>query len=302
VPTTLASRAEQNAWIEKAKAHGFIVNREKRETICIVNGKRTNIKFSRLDQNRGRFSLGSSYLKDVDAFVFIIEKHDDFFAIPQERMRELVRQTTRDSATNRPVFNINVKTKEYFPGSGKIGIAEYWRKWDFFKERIETLPELEEEFEGKEQKAARKLGSLSHSEIDHRLEKFRVPSGELVYAEDKPRPSGTNRYDRNAELSALMKAKANYTCQVCGSKSFEGKDGRDYVETHHVVPREKKGADSPNNIVVVCPTCHKKFDKGSVRTQVEVYRILRMKGLFSNFRLLADVGEISETIYQGIMS
>lgn len=53
----------------------------------------------------------------------------------------------------------------------------------------------------------------------------------------------------------------NYTCQVCGQRGFEQKSGRPYIETHHILALHKKEPHSlcSDNILVVCPNCHRKL-------------------------------------------
>ena len=53
----------------------------------------------------------------------------------------------------------------------------------------------------------------------------------------------------------------NYTCQICKQRGFEQKNGRPYIETHHILALHKKEPHSvcSDNILIVCPTCHRKL-------------------------------------------
>lgn len=42
-------------------------------------------------------------------------------------------------------------------------------------------------------------------------------------------------------------------CYFCGEV--------DVLEEHHIVPRRYNGSDKEDNIVTVCPTCHRKLEK-----------------------------------------
>lgn len=55
-------------------------------------------------------------------------------------------------------------------------------------------------------------------------------------------------------------ARANGHCQLCGCAApFKDKDGRPYLEVHHVTPIGALGAESPANLVALCPNCHRKI-------------------------------------------
>jgi len=68
-------------------------------------------------------------------------------------------------------------------------------------------------------------------------------------------------YARNSELSARLKMLYKDKCQICGSTFVIPGTERYYSENHHIVPLGKKGNDIDKNIIIVCPTCHKKFDR-----------------------------------------
>jgi len=65
-------------------------------------------------------------------------------------------------------------------------------------------------------------------------------------------------YKRNQKLIAKLKKKYNDRCQICND-TFEKKDGGFYSEAHHLIPLGEKGYDAEDNIVILCPTCHKKL-------------------------------------------
>ena len=52
------------------------------------------------------------------------------------------------------------------------------------------------------------------------------------------------------------KERDSYTCQICGST--------ENVEGHHVVDYSFGGASDSNNIVTLCPSCHRKVHKGLI--------------------------------------
>lgn len=40
----------------------------------------------------------------------------------------------------------------------------------------------------------------------------------------------------------------NYECAICGAN--------DYLEAHHIIPREKGGSDDYDNLILLCACCH----------------------------------------------
>jgi len=162
---------------------------------------------------------------------------------------------------------------------------------------IPTQEEVESEQYGRELKEIEKL-SEKPIDIETMLASYSKPG---LVTDDVPQKTIVNNYVRDPKLAALMKIKNHHHCQVCEKPTFESKDGNLYTESHHVMPRGKGGADDPKNILITCPTCHKKFDKGNEKTLIEVYRILKKKKLFSNFETLKKIGEISEKVYQEII-
>lgn len=58
---------------------------------------------------------------------------------------------------------------------------------------------------------------------------------------------------------AMVLSRDNHTCQICGGKHRDEK-----LETHHIVPRSRGGADTADNLIVLCHTCHAALHRGEV--------------------------------------
>jgi hypothetical protein len=71
------------------------------------------------------------------------------------------------------------------------------------------------------------------------------------------------RYKRNNKIIALIKLLRNFRCQICGI-SIVKKDGSKYIEAAHIIPKHKKGKESLDNIILLCPNHHKEFDLGKL--------------------------------------
>ena len=74
------------------------------------------------------------------------------------------------------------------------------------------------------------------------------------------RSQSTTTYVRDRYISDYAKQRANGVCQLCNTPApFVDRDGKPYLETHHVIWLSQGGADSIENTVALCPNCHRKM-------------------------------------------
>ena len=70
----------------------------------------------------------------------------------------------------------------------------------------------------------------------------------------------SNIYIRDAFVSEFAKRRANGRCQLCGEKApFNNREGTPYLECHHIEWISEGGSDTIENIVALCPNCHRKM-------------------------------------------
>lgn len=69
-------------------------------------------------------------------------------------------------------------------------------------------------------------------------------------------------YKRDNKTIAQIKILRDFQCQICG-KSILKKDGSKYIEAAHIQPKYLEGAETLNNILILCPNHHKEFDFGN---------------------------------------
>lgn len=55
----------------------------------------------------------------------------------------------------------------------------------------------------------------------------------------------------------LIFERANQRCEWCGDRT-------DHPEVHHIEPRSEGGSNHESNLIVLCPTCHRKADSGGI--------------------------------------
>lgn len=76
---------------------------------------------------------------------------------------------------------------------------------------------------------------------------------------------------RNQLLKKEAFERENYTCELCGTNStFKNKSGEEYFEGHHLIMynissqrKYKYSLDTSDNIICLCPTCHRKIHYGT---------------------------------------
>jgi 5-methylcytosine-specific restriction endonuclease McrA len=107
-----------------------------------------------------------------------------------------------------------------------------------------------------------RLGLITSQSWNH----WRVGSHSEVDEDDSPPnriPTTILRTVRDTALARLIKSQCRFLCQVCQTPLAKP-DGTLYVEAHHVRPlsRRHNGADTADNIIVLCPNHHALFDLG----------------------------------------
>lgn len=67
-------------------------------------------------------------------------------------------------------------------------------------------------------------------------------------------------FERGPYVAEYAKKVAEGICQLCGNPApFNSADGHPYLESHHVQWLSEGGEDSIENIIALCPNCHRKM-------------------------------------------
>ena len=70
----------------------------------------------------------------------------------------------------------------------------------------------------------------------------------------------TTTYIRDPYIAEYAKLRADGFCQLCGEKApFYTKNNKPYLEAHHLKWLSKGGIDTIDNVVALCPNCHRKM-------------------------------------------
>jgi 5-methylcytosine-specific restriction protein A len=104
-------------------------------------------------------------------------------------------------------------------------------------------------------------GSLSDEELYEKA-KQSTPTA----SSQSPRGSGSGSgrsYSRSAYVREYALREADGVCQGCGEEApFIAENGKPYLEVHHITRMSDGGADSPENVVALCPNCHRRVHEG----------------------------------------
>ncbi len=108
--------------------------------------------------------------------------------------------------------------------------------------------------------------SLTRGEIDE------LNARRPVTMEAGSGSSSSSTFQRSLQLAEHVRGLTGHKCVVgkgsCGS--FQGRDGKPYVEVHHIVPMANQddieiNLDRTQNMVPLCPTCHAALHRGSAQ-------------------------------------
>lgn len=87
----------------------------------------------------------------------------------------------------------------------------------------------------------------------------------LSLALSAPRTAGvrevvTHQAQRNPYVAELARRRAGGVCQLCKQEApFHDRSGTPFLETHHVEWISRGGEDTIENVVALCPNCHRKM-------------------------------------------
>lgn len=98
----------------------------------------------------------------------------------------------------------------------------------------------------------KQLTKLSNCELARRRDMNPV--------DKKPKTVESTVYYRDPYLKEIVKRIAEGKCQFCGNDApFIDKNGEPYLEEHHVKKLADGGTDTIDNVVAICPNCHRKM-------------------------------------------
>jgi 5-methylcytosine-specific restriction protein A len=77
-------------------------------------------------------------------------------------------------------------------------------------------------------------------------------------------------YVRDPEVRAWVRKQAKGICEGCRQPAPFEKDGKPFLEVHHIRHLAQEGSDRPSNAVALCPNCHRRCHHSSDRDEFTV--------------------------------
>lgn len=148
-----------------------------------------------------------------------------------------------------------------------------------------------------------KLNLPFEKEVDYEYQilNSEALSEEFIKKIPKQRNITSTSWQRNPQLAKSILMKNNYKCQFNSEhKSFISQaTNENYVEVHHLIPMEFQGEfhnnlDIPENIVTLCPNCHKQVHLGNSEAKKEILEslLLEKSKELSNIGIEIDFNEL----------
>lgn len=77
------------------------------------------------------------------------------------------------------------------------------------------------------------------------------------------------QHNRSEVVKEFARRSANGICQGCEEPApFETEGGRRFLEVHHLKMLGDEGADHPDNVIAICPNCHREVHEGKYGGQL----------------------------------
>lgn len=170
------------------------------------------------------------------------------FKVLNEKIRALPKFVVENKATNST-------------HSSALDLYERYLKYLKCKELdITSKADYDKQFEDKESKAQGK----SISELSKKVKEKKKDSV-------RERTVYETIYDRDPDVAAYVKIRANGICDLCNQPApFIKSDGLPYLESHHIKWLSEGGEDTVDNAVALCANCHRKMHSLKLKEDIDI--------------------------------
>lgn len=104
--------------------------------------------------------------------------------------------------------------------------------------------------------------SLSEAELFKKA-KQSAPTGSKSLGGTTTSSGGGKNYARSEVVKEFALRTADGVCQGCGQDApFRDENDEKFLEVHHLFRRSDGGADDPENVIALCPNCHREVHHG----------------------------------------
>jgi 5-methylcytosine-specific restriction protein A len=164
----------------------------------------------------------------------------------------------RDHATDRSALHLF----ETAPDGEVVYVGEY-EYADHFRQELEDANDVRREALRFELRPAGD-GDVTVENPDSVEELYRAASGAGTGGGETSTAGCGTVYTRSEAVKAYARAVADGHCIGCDSPApFEDGAGDPFLEVHHLTRRSDGGVDRPENVVAICPNCHRRVHYGT---------------------------------------
>jgi len=80
----------------------------------------------------------------------------------------------------------------------------------------------------------------------------------------------SERIARPGSIADYLKKLNEHKCQICREEGFLQANGTRYIEAHHIIELHRliSGSYCSNNVIIVCPTCHRMLHYANVSYEI----------------------------------
>lgn len=83
-------------------------------------------------------------------------------------------------------------------------------------------------------------------------------------------------WPRSGQVRQVALQRSGGRCEYCRQRGFETASGV-YLETHHILPLAEGGPDTDENVIALCPNCHRKAHHGTERERMRERMQVRLR-------------------------
>ncbi|WP_224268573.1 HNH endonuclease [Haloprofundus salinisoli] len=158
-----------------------------------------------------------------------------------------------------------------FEDVDKAWIVSYVGEYEYSDHRVDTLPDENGDYRdairfelvpvGGTEVAIEETGG--GSSVDELYKRAKASSPKSVTSSEDTTSGSRKQYPRSQAVKDYALAAADGVCQGCGEDApFVDSKGKPFLEVHHLYRRSDGGADDPDNVLALCPNCHRRVHHG----------------------------------------
>lgn len=191
--------------------------------------------------------------------------------------------------SNVPLSQIDInEDRKYYKSSNSIGGADIYMRIKLvarfnvsLNDVIENVPHVSAAPQNQrrlidnyllflEKKVDESSSGNSLADLDDEISKEDTYYGDFSSTPKEPViRNGVKHYPRNDKVREIALSDSNNKCAINGCKHalFISRSGKPYLEAHHIIPINAQGEfqnniDIPENVVCLCPSCHREIHNG----------------------------------------